>query len=170
MLIRKARRSDISSLLKLHRAASLVENGIARTAKEISKKYIAEFVRNSLKKGLIFVAEINKEIVAEIHCYKFEPACFKHTFSNTTIVVHPDFIGKGIGRKIFSHLLEEIKSNRPDIARLELNVRQNNHGAIKLYESLGFEIEGILKNRILDAEKKISSDTQMAWLNPNFKN
>jgi len=168
MNIRQANKSDISQLLELYRSVAETKNGIARTPKEISKKTIKEFVKNSLKKGLIFVIENDKKLIAEIHCYKYEPACFKHVLANLTLVVHPDFQGQGLGKKIFSHLLLEITKNHREIARVELFVRQSNHHGIMLYKSLGFEIEGICKNRILDADGNLDGDTMMAWMRPEF--
>ncbi len=67
------------------------------------------------------------------------------------------------------HLLNEVKNNRSDIARVELMVRENNSVAIKLYKSIGFEMEGVLRHRLLDADGNTSSDIAMSWLNPNFK-
>ncbi len=168
MKIREAKKSDISKLIKLYREAAKVKNGIARTSQEISRKYITDFLTNSLKKGLIFIAENKDNLVAEIHCYKLEPNCFKHTLSNLTIIVHPDFHGQGIGKKLFLHLLNKIKTKHKNILRVELTARQTNQRAIKIYQSLGFEIEGIMKNRILDAEGCPSGDTMMAWFNPKF--
>jgi ribosomal protein S18 acetylase RimI-like enzyme len=170
MKIRKAKESDAPELLKLYRAAATTENGIARTPQEISKKFVEDFLDNSLKKGLIFVIENNKKIIAEVHCYKFDPLCFKHTFANLTLVVHPNFQGQGLGKKIFSHLLEEIKAKHREIIRVELFVRQSNPRGIRLYQSLGFVVEGICQNRLLDAKGKLDSDTMMVWINPNFEN
>ena len=171
MNIRQANQSDILQLLKLYQAAAKTKNGIARKPAEISKKLITDFVKNSKQNGLIFVVENpnnRAELIAEIHCYKHEPLCFKHVLGNLILVVHPNFQRQGLGRKIFSHLLLEVEKNHPNIARVELFVRQNNFGAIKLYQSLGFEIEGICQKRILDADENIGGDAIMAWFNPNF--
>ncbi len=171
MIIRKAVKSDSKEILKLSKKASKTPNGIARVAKEINQKDINQIIENSLKKGLIFVMENPKnpkELIAEIHCYRFDPACFKHTLANLTLVVDPKFHGQGLGKKIFSYLLEEIKSSHQDIYRIELTCRQNNPRAIKLYQSLGFKIEGILEKRILDFDGNLSDDTMMAWINPCY--
>jgi putative acetyltransferase len=129
---------------------------------------VNDFVTNSLAKGLIFIVENEGKIIAEIHCYRYDPLCFKHTLSNLVLTVDPNFQGQGIGRKIFSHLLEEVSKNHPDILRVELFTRQKNLRGIALYKSLGFEIDGVLKNRILDSDGNMSDDTIMAWFNPNF--
>ena len=172
MKLRKAKQTDVREIFLLNREAAKTANGVARKVEEILQKDVADFVKKSLKTGLIFVIEHPsnpKKLIAEIHCYKHEPQCFKHVLGNLTLVVHPDFQGQGFGKKIFSHLLTEITKNHRDIVRVELMTRQNNSRGIKLYESLGFEIEGFCKNRILDAEGMLGSDTMMAWFNPNFK-
>jgi ribosomal protein S18 acetylase RimI-like enzyme len=169
--VRQANQSEIFQLLKLYQAAAQTKNGIARKPEEISKKLIADFVKNSSKSGLIFVIENpdnRAELIAEIHCYKHEPLCFKHVFGNLILVIHPNFQGQGLGRKIFSHLLLEVAKNHHNIARIELFCRQNNLRGLKLYQSLGFVVEGILKNRVLNSENEIDADIIMAWFNPNF--
>jgi putative acetyltransferase len=169
MNIRQANQSDVLALKKLYQAAAKTQNGIARKPAEISQNLIANFVKNSKQNGLIFVIESPDncaELIAEIHCYKHEPLCFEHVLGNLILVVHPNFQGQGLGRKIFSHLLLEIEKNHPNIVRVELFCRQNNLRGLKLYQSLGFEIEGICQKRILDADGNIGGDTMMAWFNP----
>lgn len=166
--IRAAKISDQKAIFNLYQKVAQVPEGIARTKDEITENYISNFIENSLKNGLIFVAENPKnsdELIAEIHCYKHDPKCFDKTFGNTTLVVDQDFHGFGIGKKIFSHLLDEIKNNHPDIARVELMVRQSNPKAINLYQKLGFKIEGICRKRILNSSGELDDDTMMAWFN-----
>lgn len=169
MKIRKAAKTDIPELIKLYKATAKIGDGIARTPKEVTKKYIEEIFNSAKKNGLQFVAELNGQLISEIHCCKKEPLCFKHTLGEMTFVVHPDFHGQGVGKKIFSQLLLEIEKKHPTIARVELTVRQNNPVALKLYKSLGFKIEGIMKNRILDSKGNLSDDTMMAWFNPSYR-
>ncbi len=169
MKLRKANKKDVAELIKLYRATAECENGIARTPKEVTKFYVEHFLQNALKKGLIFVIEQEKKLIAEIHGYPNEPLVFRHTLGNLTMVVHPDFQGQGLGRKIFSHFLNKVEKKHTDIARVELFTRQSNKRGIALYKSLGFESEGFCKKRILNAEGKLELDTIMAWFNPNFK-
>lgn len=171
-MIRKARKADLNRIIKLYKKASTVADGIARTKKEINKKYVCDFLLSSLNDGIIFVIENpkdSKQLIAEIHCYKIGPKCFDHTLSNLTLAVDPEFHGQGIGFKIFSALLDEIKNNHPDIARVELPARESNKRARNLYEKLGFEIEGIMKNRIMNSSDKLEDDLMFSWLNPNYK-
>jgi putative acetyltransferase len=164
MKIRHSSLKDSNNIFKLYKETAKIENGLARTEQEITQDYIEDFLKKSLKDGLSFVIE-NQEnlIIAEIHCYKHDPICFRSTFSNLTLAVHPNFQKQGLGRRIFLHLLEEVKNNHSNISRIELSARQNNPSAIKLYQSIGFEIEAICKNRIFDANGNLGADIMMAW-------
>jgi ribosomal protein S18 acetylase RimI-like enzyme len=168
MKIRKAEISDLEQILILYKETAKIPNGIARKAHEINQDNIKDFFERSLKSGLIFVAEDTANpslLISEIHCYRNEAECFKHSLSNLTIVVHPNFQGQGVGKKIFSYLLTRVEVHHKDIARIELMVRESNKKAIKLYQDLGFVIEGYCKNRILNSDDQLESDVMMAWYN-----
>ena len=49
------------------------------------------------------------------------------------------------------------------ISRVELIVRESNERALAFYESLGFEREGEMRGRILNADGSLESDIPMAW-------
>jgi len=67
---------------------------------------------------------------------------------NIGIGVHDDFVGRGIGRALMSELIDTA-DNWMGLRRLELNVYVDNAAAIGLYESLGFEREGIFRDYAL---------------------
>jgi putative acetyltransferase len=56
--------------------------------------------------------------------------------------VHDDYAGRGIGRALIEALLD-LADNYLGLKRVELDVITDNEAAIHLYESLGFEREGI---------------------------
>ena len=60
------------------------------------------------------------------------------------IAVRTDRRGKGYGRMLISDLENEAK--RRGVIYLHLEVRESNSPARHLYESVGFEIDGIRKN------------------------
>lgn len=171
MIIRQAAKTDIPAIFQLHKKVAEVPNGVARKPHEIFEEDVSAFVENALKNGFCFVVENSEnpqELIAEIHCSKHGAEAFKHTLGNLTIVVHPDFHGQGIGRRIFTHLLQEIEKNHPEIARVELMTRASNKRGQRLYESLGFKLEGVMKNRILNAECQLEDDLVMGWMNQFF--
>jgi len=57
--------------------------------------------------------------------------------------IHPDYFGKGFGRKMMREIIDFCKEN--SILRIELSVAVHNEKAIQLYEDTGFIKEGVLK-------------------------
>jgi ribosomal protein S18 acetylase RimI-like enzyme len=171
-LIRKAVVKDCESIFDLYNLVSKKNGGLARTENEITKDYVKNFVEKSVQNGIQFVIIdklLNDKIIAEIHCYKLEPRVFEHILSELTIAVDTKHQGKGLGKKLFQTVLNYIMENRNDIFRVELIARESNTKAIKLYENLGFKIEGRFENRIKNNENIFEADIPMAWFNPNFK-
>jgi ribosomal protein S18 acetylase RimI-like enzyme len=172
MHIRTAEPDDLLKIKHLYETVSRDSNGIARAEDEITDDYIDNFLRKSLSQGLILVAEHPEnagELVAEIHAYSPGISVFSHILSDLTVVVHPDFQGKKIGRTIFTIFLEEIALNHPAIGRVELITRESNHKAITFYQSFGFRIEGRLEMRIKTSDGSYEADIPMGWQNPNFE-
>jgi RimJ/RimL family protein N-acetyltransferase len=170
--IRKAVINDFEKIFELYNLVSKTMVGLARTEDEITKGYVKNFIEKSLQNGIEFVIEDkfnNDKIIAEIHCHKLEPSVFAHVLSELTIAVDTSYQGIGLGKKLFQTLLDYIMGNRDDVFRVELIARESNTKAIKLYENLGFKIEGRLENRIKNNAGFFEAYIPMAWLNPNFK-
>lgn len=64
------------------------------------------------------------------------------------IMVHHDYQGKGVGRKLMDYILD-LADNWLMLVRVDLNVLADNKRAIKLYESCGFVKEGVKKYIII---------------------
>ena len=168
--IRKITKSDTTELLTLYKKSAAVPEGLARTPDEISEKYIAEITEKSINGGLgIVIENADKTLIGALLSFKHDPKVFKHTLGNMTMAVDPAYFGNGFGKKLFIAFTSEVRQNRPDIARVELNVRQSNKLGIAIYESVGFKMEGVQKNRVLDSNGQLADDTMMAWFNPGFK-
>lgn len=171
-LIRKAEENDFEKIFDLYSLVSKTTGGIARTENEITKEYVQNFLEKACLNGLQFIVVDtfeNDNIIAEVHCYKLEPVVFAHILSELTIVVNPQYQGMGLGKQLFKTLLNDVTENRKDVFRVELIARESNVKAIKLYESLGFTIEGKLANRIKNAENSFEADIPMAWFNSNYQ-
>jgi ribosomal protein S18 acetylase RimI-like enzyme len=172
MQYRTANIDDVHRLVKLHKNVARTEGGIVRLEDEITEEYVKSFLEKSLNTGLIIVGqhpEDSSELIAEIHAYKAGIRVFDHVLTDLTIVVHPEFQGKKIGRTILTIFLEEISRNRLDIGRVELIARETNKKAIQLYQSLGFLIEGRLEMRIKTTDGHYEADIPMGWQNPNYE-
>ena len=60
------------------------------------------------------------------------------------LFVHDDFAGRGVGRKLVEACID-LADNWLGLTRIELSVFVDNNPAIALYESCGFEREGIAR-------------------------
>lgn len=160
---RKIQPSDQAQIFSLYKKSAAVKEGLARTPEEITQKYISDLVKNSCENGLGIVVLDQEKIIASLTGHKLEAKAFSPTMTNLTLAVDPDYFGNSLGKKTFKKFTTEIQENHPEIHRIELNVRQNNQLAIKIYESVGFVTECVLKNRLLNYKNEISDDTMMAW-------
>lgn len=170
-LFRKAIIRDTGDIHKLYKIVSKLPGGLARDESEISKSLIEQFTLKAQKNSTQYVAldpSNENRIIGEIHCYKPEPKVFNHILSDLIIVVHPDYQGQKVGKRLFETLLSNITSSRADVLRVELIVRESNVGAVKLYESLGFVKEGRFEKRIRTGDK-LEADIPMAWFNPKYR-
>ena len=70
---------------------------------------------------------------------------FKHR-AELGIGLHADFRGLGLGTKLIQSAIEHAKQIK--LIRIELDVRESNSAAIKLYYKVGFSIEGTIKKGI----------------------
>lgn len=60
------------------------------------------------------------------------------------LAIHPDYFGKGFGKKMMQEIIDFCK--KQGVSRIELSVAIHNEKAIQLYEKVGFTKEGVLKN------------------------
>ena len=167
VVIRAATPSDFAQIRALHVSVATLSGGIARYADEITDEYVNEFIARSLNNGVIVVAEdsASRAIVGELHAYPYGLRRLAHVLTSLTIVVHPDNQGQGVGRQLFETLLREVREDRPDILRVELIVQESNEHARRLYESVGFRVEGRLTDGIISTKTGLpETDLPMAWL------
>lgn len=167
-MLREALKTDQEALLALHQSVAAVPGGVIRTLAEVTPAYIEGVLRSSLDNGLMLVWEEQGRVVASIHAYTPNIHAFRHLLSDLTIVVHPDWQGKGLGRQLFTQFLSRVQKDFPHILRIELFVRITNTPAIRFYESLGFRQEGAQKDKILNAQGRLETPVAMAWYNPSF--
>jgi ribosomal-protein-alanine N-acetyltransferase len=89
------------------------------------------------------VAELDGEIVGYIIVKQIADEC--HLLN---LAVHPDYRRRGIAKKLFNNIIEELKLN--NCRFLYLEVRMSSIAARRLYEGFGFKVVGIRKNYYLN--------------------
>ncbi|HTL10697.1 MAG TPA: GNAT family N-acetyltransferase, partial [Chitinophagaceae bacterium] len=171
LIIRKARETDREKLYALYKAVAEKPFGIARNPQEVTEDYINHFMQEAAATGVEIVIEHPTDpgqLIADIHCHKMAPAIFSHVLSDLTIAVHPDFQGKGLGKNLFTGMLDYITHYRTDIRRVELFTQESNLRALALYKSIGFVAEGRFEQRVPGANNTLEADIPMAWFNPAY--
>ena len=73
-------------------------------------------------------------------------AAIKHVGSLGMGIIS-EYRGQGIGERLLLACVE--KAQRNGISRIDLQVRIDNESAIKLYEKVGFQTEGVMKGSML---------------------
>ena len=68
------------------------------------------------------------------------------------VMVHPDARGRGLARRLVAALVEDARAKQ--VETLTLDVRGNNHAAMALYESLGFEVYGRLPDFVAVGDER----------------
>ena len=182
---------DVDRLHELYVQVAAQPGGFARTADEISRDFVEGLLRGVVQKGVgigVFekpasstnvtddgdggwgpiiedsTSQLTGRLIGSIVTRKLGPKVFDHVLTELNIGVHPEFQGRGVGRRLFLDFLEHIQSSRPDIARVELIARESNQRAIQFYERIGFRSEGVFEKRIRRDDGTFESDIPMAWL------
>jgi threonine/homoserine/homoserine lactone efflux protein/GNAT superfamily N-acetyltransferase len=168
-IIRKATLDDEPALKNLYKKVAAIAGGLARTKDEITDAYIHKALSAGVERGLALVVENHDALLGSMIKYRLEPKIFSHILAEGSILVDPDYQGKGIGSKLISQFLQEVQDHHQDILRVEIIARESNP-AIKLYEKFGFKQEGRFERRIQGVDGNLEADIPMAWINPKFDN
>ncbi len=139
--LKKAETKDIPLLIELDREAQ-------------SRTYAAFLTEqewlDDMAKEPIFFIEADGEIVGVTSYWMKEP---DHAYISS-LIIRPQFQGKGIARKAMEIVLEWIK----DVPLVDLVTHPDNTKAIKLYESLGFKNVARMENHFGDGEPRIKME------------
>ncbi|AGI31725.1 TPA: ribosomal protein S18-alanine N-acetyltransferase [Mannheimia haemolytica] len=126
-MIEQIQAEDFEQLFEIEQQAHLVPWSKGTLLNNQGEKYL------NLK-----VVEQNKIVAFAIsHIVLDEATLFN-------IAVAPDFQGKGIGKRLLSELILQLQQRK--LTTLWLEVRESNHSARKLYDSLGFNEVTTRKN------------------------
>lgn len=161
--IRSATPADAPAILTVHLAAASNGGGLAREPDEIDLAGIEAALAKPLLNGVALMAWEGERPAGEIHASRLGPRQFAHNLTDLTVAVHPHFQGRGVGAALFEALfIEARKLTRPPIERVELMCREGNLAAVRLYQRLGFVIEGRFPRRVRLKDGTIDDDLAMA--------
>ena len=111
---------------------------------ESQTKWIDSFQKSDTKFALVAIHE--NEVVGLLDFSTIRRERLSH-IGDFGVSVLPGFQKNGIARTMIQMLLDWALKN-PKVEKVNLKVSSNNPKAVRLYESLGFEKEGQMKNEI----------------------
>ena len=135
-VIRLATPEDISLIEELDSFSSSPTRHIHREM----DKYFGSVDPSTHEKTLIFLLEVDGRVAA-----KAELMIPPHDSKGATgyikrVITHPDHRGKSYARQLLEHIIAYGRTE-PQLAAIDLHVYEHNLPAIKLYETLGFELQ-----------------------------
>jgi putative acetyltransferase len=159
--IRPTTLADAPAVWALHRATAAAPGGLAREPDEIGLGWIEQVLAQALIAGVAVSAWDDGVLAGELHAPRMAPRQFAHVLSDLTVAVHPDRQGQGVGRRLFEALFAEAARLTPKVERIELMVREGNTGAIRLYERMGFTVDGRFEGRVRLSDGTVEADLAM---------
>jgi putative acetyltransferase len=165
-IVRAAEARDAARILALHRRVSTAKpGGLARQPDEIDEAYVAHALAMAAEGGFSLVAvAADGEVRGELHVERMKIRIFAHVLTDLTVAVDPDWQGRGVGSALFHALIAAARRADPPVRRIELGTGANNLGAQRLYERLGFKIEGRLVARGRLPDGTVDDDIVMGLL------
>lgn len=141
-VIRLATPADISAIGELDRMSSSPIRNIHREM----EKYFGSVDPSTHERSLIFLAQVGERVAGKAELL-LAPTDI-HAETATTfrvgyvrrVIVAPDFRKMGLARQLMQHIIDY---GRQELAltAIDLHVWEQNIPAIRLYESLGFEVQ-----------------------------
>lgn len=144
-IIRPVRIEDASAINEMRRMDGVRENTLGIFSERITRS--EDFIRGLTENEHLLVAEVKeaevRKVVGMVGLHVGRNPRLRHSAS-VGIMVHADYQGKGIGTALLKKVID-LADNWLMLVRVELTAFVENEGAVKLYQSLGFQIEGTKK-------------------------
>lgn len=148
--IRRAELRDSRSLLSMKKrldretTSMLYEPGERRLTDGDQLEQIRSLLRSS--NSLMLVAEMDGEVVGYLEATGGKVRRNQHTIYIVVGILEV-CTGQGLGRRLFEEMFEWAARRR--VLRAELTVQASNQRAYRLYRSLGFRLEGIMRGALM---------------------
>jgi len=163
--VRSATPDDAAAVLALHRKVAAQPGGLARRPEEVTADYVAHALAASAEGGVNLVAQgADGTLCGELHAERMKVAIFAHVLTDLTVAVDPDWQGRGVGSALFRALIDRARTMTPPVGRIELWTGAANLGAQRLYQRLGFRIEGRMIGRGRLPDGTVDDDIVMGLL------
>jgi ribosomal protein S18 acetylase RimI-like enzyme len=136
LVIRPATSEDIKQIDTLDSFSQSPTRDIHRDM----DKYFGSVDPSTHEHTLIFLLEINGSAVGKAELMLPPQDSLNAIGYIKRVVIHPTVQGKGLAQQLLSYIITYARSERK-LAALDLHVWEQNQPAIRLYETLGFEVQ-----------------------------
>lgn len=136
LIIRLATPEDIEQINELDSFTNSPPRDIHRDL----HKYFGSVDPSTHEHTLIFLLEIDGTIVGKAELMLPPQESLNAIGYIRRVVVHPNFQHKGLAQQLLAHTITYAR-NEQKLASLDLHVWEQNQPAIRLYETLGFELQ-----------------------------
>lgn len=147
MKIRKAKIEDSKSflnmLLNLDKETEYMMYEENERPKDENR--VKGIINSSLEENLLLLVE-DRDIIGFLSAQRGIQKRVRHS-AYIVVGIRDGYRGKGIGTELFKKL--DLWAREKSIKRLELSVMCNNEIGKKLYEKIGFKVEGIKRNSMI---------------------
>lgn len=164
LTIRPARVEDAPVLAQAERTIAATPGFLVPLPSELTDERCAQKIAAlaGADNGHYLVAETAGAIVGHGMLDPLPLAAVRHVV-HLTLVVHPGWQGRGVGRALLASLIEWARK-APALEKIELNVRASNAPAQTLYRDLGFTEIGRWQRRVKVAPGQYVDDVAMELL------
>jgi len=121
---------------------------------ELTPQEISDFVKKTMQKGIMLVAEVDGRVVGWCDIRPGEQEKNRHV-GIMGLGIHKEHRGRGIGSKLVEEALKRAKEK--NLAKVELHVFATNARAHALYKKLGLEEEGRQRRSVKIGNRLIDS-------------
>jgi ribosomal protein S18 acetylase RimI-like enzyme len=106
------------------------------------------YYQEVLHENVVFGAFDGDELVGGLGFAPGQIAKQRHRGEIFNVFLKPKCRGKGVGKMLFSHVINYVKNERPETMQLHLSVGTFNSPAVGLYQSVGFQVYATEERRL----------------------
>jgi RimJ/RimL family protein N-acetyltransferase len=165
LVIRKAVVEDAASLVAAEQETARTPGLLVSRPHELTRVAFEQKIDELTTSGRYVGAENEGQVIGHALLDPMPLEAISHVF-RLTIVVHPGYLGVGIGAALMRDLLAWAEQT-PRVGKIELLVRATNARAIRLYSKLGFVEEGRFRDCVRLPDRSFVHDLAMAWFPKN---
>lgn len=158
VLVREFCMEDKEKLIEMY--ASLSEEAVRWGMPPYTKEVVERWLSN-LQNLLVLVGLYDDKIVGHAQVYKL-PHPRRKGKGDLVIYLHQDFHNVGLGTAMLAMLIELAK--KEGLHRIGLSVIADNKPAIRLYQKVGFKIEGVMKDSYFGEDGKYHDELEMGLI------